>query len=68
MTADFVYLRLHGSQALYGSNYTEGELQEWARKIRKWKRDAYVYFDNDAAAYAPKNALRLKEILKIKGG
>lgn len=66
VTADFVYVRLHGSQALYGSDYTEEELQEWAKKIRKWKRDTYVYFDNDANAYAPKNAKRLKEILKIK--
>lgn len=66
VTADFVYIRLHGSQALYGSDYTEEELQDWARKIRKWKQDTYVYFDNDANAYAPKNAKRLKEILKIK--
>lgn len=65
VTADFVYIRLHGSQALYGSDYTEEELQAWAQKIRKWKRDTYVYFDNDAHAFAPKNALRLKEILKV---
>ncbi len=63
VTADFVYIRLHGSQALYGSDYTEEELQAWAKKIRKWKRDTYVYFDNDARAFAPKNAARLKEIL-----
>ncbi len=66
LTADFVYIRLHGSQTLYGSDYTEEELQGWAAKIRKWKRDAYVYFDNDANAYAAKNAMRLKEILKVK--
>lgn len=66
VTADFVYIRLHGSQALYGSDYSEEELQEWAGKIRKWKRDTYIYFDNDANAYAPNNAKRLKEILKIK--
>ncbi|HPL62708.1 MAG TPA: DUF72 domain-containing protein [Syntrophales bacterium] len=64
VTADFTYIRLHGSRVLYASEYTVEELQEWARKIRKWKRDAYVYFDNDARGFAPKNALRLKEIMK----
>jgi len=67
VTADFVYVRLHGSRALYASEYTEKELQEWARKIRRWRRDAYVYFDNDAQGFAPKNALRLKEILGLAG-
>jgi uncharacterized protein YecE (DUF72 family) len=63
ITADFIYIRLHGSQVLYGSEYTEGELVTWAEKIRNWKRETFVYFDNDAFAYAPKNAQRLKEIL-----
>lgn len=66
VTADFVYIRLHGSQALYASDYTEDELHAWAKKIRKWKLDTYVYFDNDAWGFAPKNALRLKEILKVR--
>lgn len=63
ITADFTYLRLHGSRSLYASDYSDEELQAWAAKIRKWKRDTYVYFDNDYAGYAPKNAARLKEIL-----
>ncbi len=63
VTADFVYIRLHGSTMLYASDYGEEELQEWACKIRKWKRDTFVYFDNTMSANAPKNALRLKEIL-----
>jgi len=63
LTADFVYVRLHGSRQLYGSNYCENELVAWAEKIRAWNRDAYVYFDNDFRGYAPQNALRLKELL-----
>jgi len=63
ITADFVYIRLHGSQKLYTSNYTEEELTNWARKIEKWNRDTYLYFDNDFKGYAPKNAIRLKELL-----
>ena len=61
-TADFVYVRLHGSRLLYESSYTDEELDEWARKIAKWKRagrDVYVYFDNDMKTHAPFDALRL---------
>ncbi|MDY7032037.1 MAG: DUF72 domain-containing protein [Thermodesulfobacteriota bacterium] len=63
VTANFVYIRLHGSQKLYASKYSEEELQNWACKIKGWSRDTYVYFDNDFAGYAIANALRLKEIL-----
>ncbi len=64
VTADFVYIRLHGSKKLYVSDYTTNELDEWAEKIRSWGVDAYVYFDNDFMAHAPGNALQLREILK----
>jgi len=63
VTADFVYIRLHGSKRLYGSLYTEDELALWGEKIQSWGIDVYVYFDNDYLGYAPKNALRLKELL-----
>jgi len=66
ITSNFVYIRLHGHERLYASNYSNRQLDELAEKIRKWNKkdmDVYVYFDNDANAYAPKNALRLKEIL-----
>ena len=33
VTADFVYVRLHGSQQLYVSGYTDGELDAWTEKI-----------------------------------
>lgn len=38
LTADLVYLRLHGSTELYASGYTDDELTEWARKIRSWRK------------------------------
>lgn len=66
ITTDFVYLRLHGEE-LYSSNYSDGELQKWSKKIKHWidkDKDVYVYFNNDAKGYAVKNALQLKEILK----
>ena len=63
VTSDFIYIRLHGSRKLYASEYSEDELKTWAGKIRQWNRDTYVYFDNDFMGYAPKNAMRLKEIM-----
>ena len=65
ITADFIYIRLHGSQKLYQSEYSEDELKEWGRKIRTWNRQTYVYFDNDFEGFAVQNARRLKDILTI---
>lgn len=68
MTADFAYVRLHGSRALYASRYDDVELDAWAERIASWAsdvahvpRDVYVYFDNDAHAHAPHDARRLAE-------
>ena len=38
VTADFVYMRLHGSTELYNSRYTRKELEYWAECIRAWTR------------------------------
>jgi uncharacterized protein YecE (DUF72 family) len=65
VTANFVYVRLHGSQELYVSGYTDEELDYWAERIRRWRSarggalDVYVYFDNDAKVHAPFDAERL---------
>ncbi len=40
VTADFVYLRLHGDRELYASGYTEAALDRWAERIRAWSRGA----------------------------
>ncbi|MFP4476260.1 MAG: DUF72 domain-containing protein [Desulfatibacillaceae bacterium] len=63
VTADFAYVRLHGSQVLYESMYTEAELEQWAARIHSWGVDASVYFDNTMWGHAPYNALRLRELL-----
>jgi uncharacterized protein YecE (DUF72 family) len=64
VTANFVYVRLHGSRKLYASGYTDAELDAWAGKIAAWRssgRRVYVYFDNDAKVHAPFDAMRLAE-------
>jgi uncharacterized protein YecE (DUF72 family) len=75
VTTDFVYVRLHGSQQLYVSGYTDTELDAWANKIDTWQstgrrtRDVYVYFDNDAKVHAPFDAARLNErVVKRRRG
>lgn len=37
VTADFVYMRLHGSTELYNSRYTSEELERWAHCIDAWR-------------------------------
>ncbi|HXG36366.1 MAG TPA: DUF72 domain-containing protein [Dehalococcoidia bacterium] len=65
-TADFGYMRFHGSGERYGSNYTDDLLEEWSDRLRKAARDTdefYVYFNNDAYGYAVANARKLREML-----
>jgi uncharacterized protein YecE (DUF72 family) len=38
VTADFLYLRLHGDKELYASGYTDAALDRWAERIRTWTR------------------------------
>src|SRR5690606_6192268 len=38
LTADFVYIRLHGAEAIYASGYTDAQLDWWAARIRAWQR------------------------------
>jgi uncharacterized protein YecE (DUF72 family) len=69
VTADFVYLRLHGDLKIYTSGYSERALASWARRIRQWDRDGrdvYVYFDNDVKVKAPFDALNLMRKLGLQ--
>ncbi|HEX9953206.1 MAG TPA: DUF72 domain-containing protein [Rubricoccaceae bacterium] len=36
LTADFVYVRLHGAEQLYASGYTDPQLDAWAQKVHGW--------------------------------
>ena len=64
LTADWTFVRFHAGSRGRRGNYSEGELQEWAARIRSWPvREAFLYFNNDWEGFAPRNALRLKELL-----
>lgn len=65
-TADFTYVRFHGSTLMYGGCYSDGELKRWAGKLSKLCRGlraAYIYFNNDAEGFAVRNAQTLKNFL-----
>jgi uncharacterized protein YecE (DUF72 family) len=67
VTANFVYIRRHGEGGNYSTCYTTEQLKNDAKMIKEYLRqgkDVYYYFNNDALAYAPKNAIELKEILE----
>jgi uncharacterized protein YecE (DUF72 family) len=36
VTSDFVYLRLHGTETLYGGEYSDEAIDRWADRIRIW--------------------------------
>jgi uncharacterized protein YecE (DUF72 family) len=66
VTADFVYIRLHGPEGAYEGSYHGNALRAWARRISDWNgsgRDVYCYFDNDENAYAVENAKKLLGVL-----
>ena len=66
LTADFSYVRMHGLSGGYAHDYTRRELAPWAdflAGLDEDGKDAYVYFNNDARAQAPKDARELIGLL-----
>jgi uncharacterized protein YecE (DUF72 family) len=65
-TADFAYMRFHGTGERYGGNYTDAALEGWADRLRALGRgldDVWVYFNNDLHGHAPRNAAYLQQLL-----
>jgi uncharacterized protein YecE (DUF72 family) len=69
-TADWTYLRFHHGRRGRRGNYSETELREWAARIADLRRSTEVlaYFNNDWEAFAPRNAARLRELLRDGAG
>jgi uncharacterized protein YecE (DUF72 family) len=66
VTADYIYIRLHGPGGKYAGSYSDEVLSEWADSFKGWMKsgkDVYCYFDNDDSAYAVYNALTLNEMM-----
>jgi uncharacterized protein YecE (DUF72 family) len=58
VTADFMYLRLHGDKELYASGYTDAALDRWAGRIRAWVAGASPRCAACAARRAPPRTSR----------
>jgi len=66
-TADFAYIRFHGSTGLYFSCYSDEELADWAKRLASLAANLkaiYIYFNNDAEAFAVRNAITLAGYLQ----
>ena len=67
ITADFTYIRLHGpKERAYQGSYSRASLMKWARRIGELceeLKSVFLYFDNDEAGYAARNAAQLKRLL-----
>jgi uncharacterized protein YecE (DUF72 family) len=66
VTADFVYVRLHGPDGAYQGNYDDTALKDWAQSFSSWAghgKEVFCYFDNDEKGYAALNALKLTELV-----
>jgi uncharacterized protein YecE (DUF72 family) len=70
VTAEFAYVRLHGpGPGKYQESYSTGRLRRWSKQVEVWAKDLasiYIYFDNDQAGYAARNALELKRLINGK--
>ena len=60
------YIRLHHGRGLPPPCYGRGALRAWAQRLRKlWgsDADAYVFFNNDGRACAPRDAARFERLV-----
>ena len=63
-TANEIYVRLHGPKRWYRHDYSKAELAVWAERIKtSGAKRAWIYFNNDNEAHAPKNATALRRML-----
>jgi uncharacterized protein YecE (DUF72 family) len=70
-TASFAYVRLHGATTLYAGRYEDRALAAWAARALDWAADGddvFIYFDNDAEADAPRDAIRLRALVERPRG
>lgn len=67
LTADFTYVRFHGTSGRYAGNYPDDLLKKWTEQIQSWAArvcDIYLYFNNDVGGHAIRNARTLRAALQ----
>ena len=55
VTADFIYVRLHGDKELYRSGYSDRALSRWAQRIRTWHEGSEPADGQKISASAPRS-------------
>ena len=68
VTTDFTFVRFHAGGVIGNGDYSEAELESWARWIEAQSAaglDVFAYFNNDWEGYAIRNGLWLKERLGV---
>ncbi len=67
LTSERAYLRLHGHEHWYSSDYSLDELRKIAglacQLIGRGAKQVFIFFNNDFGGYAPANALVLQKML-----
>ena len=69
LTADWAFVRFHAGTRGRRGNYSEAELRDWVQRLGGWPvRQTFADFNNVWEGFAPRNALRLRELLGGQGG
>lgn len=70
VTADFIYVRLHGPENAYQGRYEKSELAAWAGAFSTWSdqgKEIFCFFDNDQEGFAAVNAMEFKDMVEGAG-
>ncbi|HEX8854470.1 MAG TPA: DUF72 domain-containing protein [Thermoleophilaceae bacterium] len=67
-TTDWTFVRFHYGRRGRNGNYSKTELEEWADRLRKWRRrvEVFAYFNNDWRGYAVENGKALERLLGLR--
>lgn len=63
----FVYVRFHFGTQKYGGRYEDDRLEEWAEWLTERAMEGlhvFAYFNNDVGGHAPRDAVRLRSMLR----
>lgn len=65
LTAGWTLVRFHYGHRGRRGNYSDGELEDWRRRIALWRRsvEVFAYFNNDWEGFAVRNARGLERSL-----
>jgi uncharacterized protein YecE (DUF72 family) len=65
MTAGWTLVRFHYGRRGRRGNYSEAELEDWAKRLESWRRrvEVFAYFNNDWEGFAVRNGLWMRRRL-----